>query len=75
MLKDIDMPKPPVPTTYTCPSCGWSKTVAPRSDALMPGDFFDACPACGRAPLETKDANAAQAAMGQLADSIKRLWR
>ena len=65
----------PFPTTYTCSTCGWSKTVAPRGDALMPGDFFDACPKCGHAPLESKGATAAQAALGQVADSIRRLWR
>jgi len=68
------MPIPPHPTAYSCPACHWSKTVAPRSDALMPGDFLDACPNCGHAPLAIKRANAAQAALGQLTDAIKRLW-
>ncbi|WP_295399530.1 hypothetical protein [uncultured Thiocystis sp.] len=45
------MPILPAPITVGCPACGWSKTVAPRSDALMPGEYFDACPACGHAPL------------------------
>jgi hypothetical protein len=38
--------------TYRCPACGWSKTVRPRSDALMPGDYFDRRPNCSHAELE-----------------------
>ncbi|MCX7258605.1 MAG: hypothetical protein NTZ64_18315 [Polaromonas sp.] len=68
------MPIRPQPVTYTCPACGWSKTVAPRSDALMPGEFFSACPRCHHAPLDTKRASAAQATLGGLADALKRLW-
>lgn len=41
------MPIRPFPVTYHCPRCGWSKTVHPRSDALIPGEFFDVCPDCG----------------------------
>lgn len=68
------MPIPPSPTTYSCPACSWSKTVAPRSDALMHGEFFSACPRCHHAPLDTKRASAAQATLGGLADALKRLW-
>ena len=38
------MPVRPSPMTYRCPSCGWSKTTAPKSDALLPGEFFTKCP-------------------------------
>ena len=68
------MPIPPSPTTYTCPACHWSKTVAPRSDALMPGEFFSACPRCHHAPLDRKTTSLAQATLGSLADAFKRLW-
>ena len=65
------MPIPPRPHTYRCPACHWSKTVAPRSDVLMPGiDHFEACPACGHQPLETQ---AARATLAGLAEQIKRL--
>lgn len=70
------MPIQPRPTTYSCPACHWSKTVAPRSDVLMPGiDHFDACPACGHRPLETQVASPARAALAGLADRITRLTR
>ncbi len=69
------MPIAPSPKTYTCPACGWSKTVTPRSDALGPGDYYTVCPKCAHAPLTTSRANAAQAALGQLSDQIKRFWR
>ena len=68
------MPIRPQPVTYTCPACHWSKTVAPRSDALMPSEFFSACPSCRHAPLDRKTASFAQATLGDLADVLKRLW-
>jgi rubredoxin len=69
------MPIRPHPTTYTCPQCKWSKTVAPRSDALGYGDVFRVCPVCGHAPLQNQKAGAAQAGWGAVADAIRRLWR
>lgn len=42
----------PRPCTYSCPRCGWSKYVAPASDALGPGEFFEACPKCSGQSLE-----------------------
>ena len=67
------MPIAPPPVTYRCPACRWSKTVAPRSDALMPGDHFGACPVCDRAPLNTQPANALQAALARTALHIPRI--
>ncbi len=68
------MPIQPPTTTYSCSACGWSKTVAPRSDVLMPGEFFSACPRCHHALLNRKAASLAQARLGSLADALKRLW-
>ena len=65
----------PPTTTYTCPACHWSKTVASRGDALMPGEHFSACPACGKAPLESRPAHAARAALAQLAQQVRRALR
>lgn len=56
----------PQPTTWRCHHCGWSKTVHPRSDALMPGEHFHACPDCGRAPLERRAASAIEQAVNTL---------
>ena len=70
------MPIQPRQTTYSCPACNWSKTIAPRNDVLMPGiDHFDACPACGHSPLQTQAASPARASLAELADQIKRLLR
>lgn len=70
------MPVPPRPLTYRCYACHWSKTVAPRSDVLMPGiDHLSSCPACGHRPLETRVAGAASATLAGLAEQIKRLLR
>lgn len=60
---------------YTCPACGWSKTVAPLSDALGPGDFYSACPACLHSPLESRPASAMQGQLAQVANTIERLWK
>lgn len=66
----------PPPLTYRCPACHWSRTVTPRSDALIPGiDHFRACPDCGHSPLETRAAGTARATIAELADEIKRLLR
>jgi hypothetical protein len=66
----------PPPVTYRCPACHWSRTVAPRSDAMIPGlDHFRACPACGHSPLETRAASGGWGALAELADQIKRLLR
>ena len=73
-LKD-PMPIRPTPIHYACPACGWSKTVAPRSDALMPGDYFSACPDCGHANLQTKTAGTLQGEMAQVLGAIEQLWK
>lgn len=66
------MPIRPQPRHYQCPACAWSKTVAPKSDALGPGDFFDTCPACGHAPLDSKAADALQALTAQVLNELQR---
>ncbi|OZY59793.1 hypothetical protein CJF39_09620 [Pseudomonas lundensis] len=40
------MPIPPRPFNLVCDKCGWKKTVAPLSDALRPGEWFEECPKC-----------------------------
>lgn len=43
----------PAPFTYTCKTCNWSKTVAPKSDVLILGfTVFRECPKCGGADLK-----------------------
>lgn len=70
------MPVRPRTITYRCPACHWSKTVAPRSDALIPGiEYFDSCPACRHSPLETQAASAARATISGLAEQIRRMMR
>lgn len=62
----------PVPShmTYSCPACGWSKTVTPKSDALIPGDFYDCCPNCGHDKLDVSKASFA-AQVISLLDKMK----
>lgn len=66
----------PPPLTYRCPACHWSRTVAPRSDALISGiDHFRACPDCGHSPLETRAAGTSWGALADLVGQISRLMR
>ncbi len=69
------MPIRPAPMYYTCPACHWSKTVAPRSDALGPGDFYSACPQCHHSPLESGPAGGVPGELVQVANTIARLWK
>lgn len=46
------MPVPPIPMTFSCPKCGWSKTISPRSDALGATDFITTCPKCENMELQ-----------------------
>jgi Zn finger protein HypA/HybF involved in hydrogenase expression len=46
----------PKPFKFICPKCGYSKTVAPKSDVLNPADFIDTCPKCG-SKMERKRAD------------------
>lgn len=47
---------PPPPRTFICRRCGWTRTVAPRSDALMPGEGVHRCPVCGNGELSSERA-------------------
>ena len=69
------MPIHPTPMHYRCPACGWSKTVAPRSDALGPGDFYSDCPQCQHSPLQVQPAGVVQGGLAQVAHTMARLWR
>lgn len=50
------MPIKPRPFTYECEGCGWTRIVAPQSDALRPGEWFDQCPKCGSKALKMRSA-------------------
>jgi len=70
------MPIRPSPRRYQCTACGWSKTVVPRSDALMPGhDHFDSCPKCGHAPLSSEPVGNLPTGMGRMAETVEKWLR
>jgi peptide subunit release factor 1 (eRF1) len=62
----------PQPTTYNCPKCGWSKTVSPKSDALMPGDIIQECPKCGNDQLEAKRAGLVDQLLAAIKNTTQR---
>lgn len=69
------MPIRPPPFTLTCPSCGWSKTFAPQSDALMPSDLDglgDVCPKCKHSPLKISAGQGVFGAFGRWSRLIKQ---
>ncbi|WP_082889478.1 hypothetical protein [Methylomonas koyamae] len=49
------MPIKPKPFVYVCTLCGWRKVVSPKSDALMPGEYYDKCPACNNHSLRKEE--------------------
>ena len=71
----VAMPVRPTPMHYTCPTCGWRKTVAPRSDVLSPGDIYSACPVCDRADLQIRPAGTLQSEMAQMLDTLGQLLK
>ena len=60
------MPIKPRPFPFVCEDCHWKKTMAPRSDALMPGDWFVTCPKCGSTALKMRAAGWLEAAIAEL---------
>lgn len=65
------MPIRPAPMTLHCSKCRWSKTVAPRSDVLMPGEWLEVCPSCQGA-LEARQPSTLEKAMLKLRGSFRR---
>ncbi|MNF88834.1 hypothetical protein D3C76_1217140 [compost metagenome] len=59
------MPVRPQPFTFICDGCGWKKTIAPRSDALGPGDWCDRCERCGSTSLTFKTAGVVDRILAQ----------
>lgn len=55
--------RPPEPYTYHCPDCGWRKTLAPKSDALMPGEVFSRCANCTGENLRREQATGLERAL------------
>lgn len=60
------MPIKPRPLTFVCGECGWKKTVAPRSDALGQGEWFQQCPKCRSEPLKIRAAGWVERTLVQL---------
>ena len=60
------MPIRPRPFTFVCGECGWKKTVAPRSDALGPGEWFKQCPKCGSEALKRRAAGWVERTLAEL---------
>ncbi len=65
------MPIRPEPRRYFCPSCGWEKTVQPKSDALMPGDLYSACPKCGK-PVGSTRAGLLASTAAQMKELLRK---
>lgn len=64
------MPIPPRPFTVVCDKCGWKKTVAPLSDALRRGEWFEQCPRCGNKELRMRAAGWLEKAVAE----VLRRW-
>ena len=65
----------PHPITYTCQACHWSKTVAPRSDALLGHDLpIEQCPKCGSHDIVSQKASALAAATADIRNVISGIF-
>lgn len=42
----------PTPYKLSCEDCAWSKSFAPQSDAIMPGERPKNCPQCDSGKLK-----------------------
>ena len=60
------MPIKPKPFTCVCDACGWSRTVAPRSDVLMPGEWPERCAKWGSKALTIRQAGWLKGAKAEL---------
>ena len=67
------MPIKPKPFTYVCPCCGWKKTVAPTSDDLFVGEFFDSCPKCGHPELERREPSVIDTVLVKLSQKLQQI--
>lgn len=56
----------PLPYKLTCPKCGYSKTVRPKSDVLNPIEEFPFCPKCNT-KMKRKELN--------IFDNIKSIFK
>jgi len=65
------MPRPFPPFTQACTACGWSHTIIPMSDALLPNELLRSCPRCDAHSLEMRAANASEKLIAQ----FKRVLR
>ena len=63
------MPIKPRPSTFVCMDCGWKKTVAPKSDALRPGEYFSRCPLCESEAIRQQPAGYLEALWAQISTS------
>lgn len=62
----------PQPFELKCTQCGWSKTFAPASDVLHPGQgFVDNCPKCGNEELEHKAVGPVKGLLADILNSLK----
>lgn len=73
-LGEIEMSAKLQARTYSCPACGWSKTVAPHSDAFAPGDVYQSCPVCGFKDLQQKAAGFADAGLADVREQFRKLF-
>ncbi|NLW04750.1 MAG: hypothetical protein GX029_05920 [Pseudomonadaceae bacterium] len=62
----------PQPFELKCTQCGWSKTFAPASDVLHPGqDLVASCPKCGNEELEHKAVGAVKGLLAEIREQLK----
>ena len=59
----------------TCPVCGWNGATVDSSYRLRPGEWFEACSACGFEPFPDRPPGAVLLALARLAERLRNEWR
>ncbi|WP_425507516.1 cysteine-rich KTR domain-containing protein [Undibacterium seohonense] len=63
----------PLPTNYSCPTCGWKKTFSPRSDALIES-YPTYCPVCNEKNIRIQNGSHAIAGFQAIVNDIKKFF-
>lgn len=56
----------PTPYKVSCEECDWSKSFAPQSDVVMPGERPTSCPICNSEKLNYTPLNSISSLLSKL---------
>lgn len=66
------MPVRPMPISFECPECGWTKTIEPLSDVLIEAPM-GVCPKCGHQHLVAKRISFSPVVLSALTNAFRKI--